>query len=374
MRRGRPSDDYPMREFRSLVLGAIAERGLSLRIVEALSGVNRGTLSGVLHGIRPCERKDRAAIMRSLGFGLEVQARFLPLASVNPSEHELILLDGRVSPHPQLHRGQGLMSRGQFAEAHQEFSNVFGVASARGDGLLQADAAAWMAWFHGELERFSDARRWTNASIRLIESHLGMGSKEIINSISVSQPLNDKSREAAHVLSRALRIHGKILAVRIVHHLEFCWLPEARETFDQGLRLDERLQLAELGHNLRWRAVALSAEDGSQLKDVENLLSASRELLPSGSSGEAVLVREQGIVRWQKNRLAKAADFLWEAKDKLVSLQRSYKDAEGKWKSSDSLNEGDLLLAAKVLDLAHTEIVKLRANDRQAQQPEDQVA
>jgi hypothetical protein len=57
-----------------------------------------------------------------------------------------------------------------------------------------------------------------------------------------------------------------------------------------------------------------------------------------------------------------------------VTLQRSYKDAEGKWKNSDSFSEGDLLLAAKVLDLAHTEIVKLRANDRQAQQPEDQAA
>ena len=57
-----------------------------------------------------------------------------------------------------------------------------------------------------------------------------------------------------------------------------------------------------------------------------------------------------------------------------VTIQRSYKDADGKWKSTESLNEGDLLLAAKVLDLAHTEISKLRANDRQAQQPEDQAA
>jgi hypothetical protein len=57
-----------------------------------------------------------------------------------------------------------------------------------------------------------------------------------------------------------------------------------------------------------------------------------------------------------------------------VTLQRSYKNAEGEWKSSDSLNESDLLLAAKVLDLAHTEITKLRASDRQAQQPEDQAA
>jgi hypothetical protein len=49
-----------------------------------------------------------------------------------------------------------------------------------------------------------------------------------------------------------------------------------------------------------------------------------------------------------------------------VTIERSYKDADGKWKSSDSLNEGDLLLAGKVLDLAHTEVVKLRANDKQA--------
>lgn len=57
-----------------------------------------------------------------------------------------------------------------------------------------------------------------------------------------------------------------------------------------------------------------------------------------------------------------------------VTIQRSYKNADGEWKSSDSLNESDLLLAAKVLDLAHTEISKLRATDRQAQQPEEQAA
>jgi hypothetical protein len=54
-----------------------------------------------------------------------------------------------------------------------------------------------------------------------------------------------------------------------------------------------------------------------------------------------------------------------------VTIQRSYKDADGKWKHSESLNEGDLLQSAKVLDLAHTEISKLRANDRQAQTTEE---
>ena len=55
------------------------------------------------------------------------------------------------------------------------------------------------------------------------------------------------------------------------------------------------------------------------------------------------------------------------------TLDRRYRDSEGNWKSSDSLNEGDLLIAAKALDLAHSEILKLRANERNVQ-PEDQAA
>jgi hypothetical protein len=57
-----------------------------------------------------------------------------------------------------------------------------------------------------------------------------------------------------------------------------------------------------------------------------------------------------------------------------VTIQHSYEDAEGKLESSDSLNEIDLLLAAKVLDLAHTETSKFRANNRHAQQPDDHAA
>jgi len=53
-----------------------------------------------------------------------------------------------------------------------------------------------------------------------------------------------------------------------------------------------------------------------------------------------------------------------------VTFERSYKDKEGKWKSSDSFNSDDLLLLAKVADMAHTQIVSLRANDRQAQAEE----
>jgi hypothetical protein len=57
-----------------------------------------------------------------------------------------------------------------------------------------------------------------------------------------------------------------------------------------------------------------------------------------------------------------------------VTFERSFKDDAGNWKSATSFNSGELLLLAKVADLAHTEISKLQAADRQAQQPEEAAA
>ena len=56
-----------------------------------------------------------------------------------------------------------------------------------------------------------------------------------------------------------------------------------------------------------------------------------------------------------------------------VTFERSYKDDAGKWQTSSTFNANDLLLLAKVADQAHSEIVKLRANDRQAD-TEDEAA
>ncbi len=53
-----------------------------------------------------------------------------------------------------------------------------------------------------------------------------------------------------------------------------------------------------------------------------------------------------------------------------TTIASRYKDEKGNWRNSVSLNEHELLLAAKALDMAHSEIVKLRANDRHPQ-PED---
>ena len=52
---------------------------------------------------------------------------------------------------------------------------------------------------------------------------------------------------------------------------------------------------------------------------MDQVLSESREFFPTGSSAEASLIRERGIVRWQKNRLATASDFLREAMNRLAT-------------------------------------------------------
>ena len=57
-----------------------------------------------------------------------------------------------------------------------------------------------------------------------------------------------------------------------------------------------------------------------------------------------------------------------------VTLTSRYKDANGKWQNSPSLSENELLLAAKALDMAHSETLRLRANDRATKRHEDEAA
>ena len=47
-----------------------------------------------------------------------------------------------------------------------------------------------------------------------------------------------------------------------------------------------------------------------------------------------------------------------------VTLSRSYKTAEGEWRDSDSFGRDDLLVAAKVLDEAHTWICNEQRRER----------
>ena len=57
-----------------------------------------------------------------------------------------------------------------------------------------------------------------------------------------------------------------------------------------------------------------------------------------------------------------------------VTFERSFKDDAGKWQSASTFNANDLLLLAKVADLAETKIRELRASDRQSDQPDEEAA
>jgi hypothetical protein len=52
-----------------------------------------------------------------------------------------------------------------------------------------------------------------------------------------------------------------------------------------------------------------------------------------------------------------------------VTFERKYRDQDTRWKSSSSFGADDLLLLAKVADLAHTRLVELRTKDRQMKPP-----
>jgi hypothetical protein len=48
-----------------------------------------------------------------------------------------------------------------------------------------------------------------------------------------------------------------------------------------------------------------------------------------------------------------------------VTIERTYKDGD-KYKSSNTFGKDDLLTVAKIADLAHTELVNLEKDDREA--------
>jgi hypothetical protein len=53
-----------------------------------------------------------------------------------------------------------------------------------------------------------------------------------------------------------------------------------------------------------------------------------------------------------------------------VTFERSYKDDAGKWQTSSTFNQSDLLLLAKAADQAHSAIYQLRTEDAEPEQSE----
>jgi hypothetical protein len=55
-----------------------------------------------------------------------------------------------------------------------------------------------------------------------------------------------------------------------------------------------------------------------------------------------------------------------------ATFERSYRNEEGTWQASSSFGVGDLLVLAKVADLAHSKIIELRAGERHSEQTWDE--
>jgi transcriptional regulator with XRE-family HTH domain len=322
MRRGRPSDEYPREEFLKLVLNRRDFLGLSLAALAELARVNRGTLSQVLRGQRPCGRADRAALIHALGLGSDVQEDFLASPQDALQNPKLILLDPSTSPHPELDRGQLLLICAIYPEALREFINVFRSAGYRRNYVLQADAALRLAWAYFEMGLVTDSLKWVTTSIRLIERHVGAPLAEITDSVrpGSNSSLCTLNEEASHVLSRALHLHCKIFVERIVYNQELQLYAEAERAFTHSLGLDEHLQIsAQLGHDLRWKAVFLASGIDPLKKEAANLLSRSREMFPQTSLGAAYLARDRGVVYWLTERFGPARDSLLKSVDSLSS-------------------------------------------------------
>ena len=53
-----------------------------------------------------------------------------------------------------------------------------------------------------------------------------------------------------------------------------------------------------------------------------------------------------------------------------VSFSKSYRDADGQWKTTQSFGRNDLLVLAKVADQAHSRIVDLQRTEDESEQAE----
>jgi hypothetical protein len=322
MKRGRHSDDYSREEFRMLVCNRRDFLNLSLVALAELAQVNRGSLSQVLRGQRPCGRTDRAALIHALGLGDNVSTQFLTASPVHTPKPDLILLDPPTSPHPPLEKGQRFLICALFPEALREFVAVYRAAADRRDYVLQSDAAARIAWVYYEMGLSADSLKWVGVSIRLIERFAGVPLSEIIASVqpNTHSALCPIDEGASHVLSRAMEIRCKLLVERILYHGEPLRF-EADNAFAQSLALDHHLEVpAQLGHHLRWQAMLMVSGFEPRRKEAEYLLSASEEMFPQGSLGEAYVARDRGVACWRTEQYAKARNSLLLAVERLSSF------------------------------------------------------
>jgi tetratricopeptide (TPR) repeat protein len=310
MKRGRPSDNYPRKEFLRIIMDRRQFLKASLVSLADDIGMNRGYLSRILRGERPCPRAEREALFDVLGVTLADKERqlFFPkgVSQTNRvSTGPIVPLDPPISPHPPLERGQRFLFSGRFPEAVHEFTAVFKHSAEAQDRALQADAAARLAWVDYELGLYPKALEWVEIGVKLIETRVGEPLQRIMDSL---RPLSNSSLcppndEASHVLSRLLQIRCKALVEQVVYFGAESLREKATKAAEQSIALDRHLQLPDaLGYSLRWRAVLMASDMRSQAQDAESLLSESRSLMLRESAGNAYLARDTGIVLWRTEK------------------------------------------------------------------------
>jgi transcriptional regulator with XRE-family HTH domain len=175
VKRGRPSDEYPSEEFRKRACEQLKTLNLTVRQVEGRSGVNRGTISQVMRGLRHCAPEDRHALMIALEFTAGEHQKFLP--SREHSIPDLVLYDSAYpysGSYLPIQRGRELLMRSLFPEARRQLNDAFTAALARRDHIRAADAAEVMAWLELEAMDRDNLRalKWVATSIELIEKHV----------------------------------------------------------------------------------------------------------------------------------------------------------------------------------------------------------
>src|SRR5215467_3845364 len=96
-----------------------------------------------------------------------------------------------------------------------------------------------------------------------------------------------------------------------------------------------------------------AAEENPRLPEVEERLEPGPQRGPSYKARFGRVEAAEWTREIEEGRIAYS-----------VTLQRSYQDRDGKWQRTSSLDEGDLLPAAKALDDAYSWIQKTRQQHR----------
>ena len=293
-------DDYPVEEFRLLIMRRREMLGLSLKTLAARASMNHGSLSAILRGDRTCQREARQRLLDAVRAKPRERAKVgSPTAGPSPSS-PFVIPDTDDSPlHARLNRGQEFLFRAQYGTAFRNFWEVHSEAKNR---LIKADALMRIGWAHFEMGNTGQCEKYINASLSMIALEVDEdGINKIVSSMGSkfsTGPCSPKD-EVTRVLNATLHLRAKYLAERVAHRREKQYTEEAKRAFHQTLsvssfREDGNLQ----GHDKRWRAVLLAfSREWAAVSQAKRCLDESRACFRAGSLESAYLTRDTGLVQ-----------------------------------------------------------------------------